>query len=77
MSSLCLHAGAKIIEMEQLRGIATPDATPTWTPVAHDALVDSVKGGAGFQRGQHRQGGARPVSRRSAVLRSASLGREH
>ena len=44
MSSLCLHAGAKIIEMEQLRGVATPDATPTWTPVAHHALVDSVKG---------------------------------
>jgi len=44
MSSLCLHAGAKIIEMQQLREVATPDATPTWTPVAHDALVDSVKG---------------------------------
>jgi len=44
MSSLCLHTGAKIIEMEQLRNVVTPDATPTWTPVAHDALVDSVKG---------------------------------
>ena len=44
MSSLCLHTGAKIIEMEQLRDVATPEATPTWTPVAHDALVDSVKG---------------------------------
>lgn len=44
MSNLCLHAGAKIIEMEELRNVALPDATPTWTPVAHDALVDSVKG---------------------------------
>ncbi len=44
MSSLCLHTGAKIIEMEQLRNVVTPEATPTWTPVAHDALVDSVKG---------------------------------
>jgi len=44
MSSLCLHTGAKIIEMKQLRNVVTPEATPTWTPVAHDALVDSVKG---------------------------------
>ena len=44
MSSLCLHAGAEIIEMEQLRDVVTPVATPTWTPVAHHALVDSVKG---------------------------------
>jgi hypothetical protein len=44
MSNLCLHAGAKIIEMEQLRDVQLPDATPTWTPVAHHTLVDSVKG---------------------------------
>ena len=44
MSCLCLHSGAKVIEMEQLRGIETPDATPTWTPIAHHALVESVKG---------------------------------
>ena len=42
--TLCLHAGANVIEMEQLRNVTLPDATPTWTPVAHDALVDSVKG---------------------------------
>ena len=36
MSSLCLHRGAQVIEMEHLRGVATPDGTETWTPVAHD-----------------------------------------
>ncbi len=44
MSSLCLHRGAQVIEMEQLRGVATPDGTETWTPVPHAALVDSVRG---------------------------------
>lgn len=42
--TLCLHSGATIIEMEQLRNVNLPEATPTWTPVAHDKLVDSVKG---------------------------------
>lgn len=44
MSNLCLHSGATVIEMEQLRNVILPEATATWTPVAHDALVDSVKG---------------------------------
>lgn len=44
MSNLCLHAGATIIEMEQLRDVTMPEATKTWTPVAHDKIVDSVKG---------------------------------
>ena len=44
MSTLCLHRGAKVIDMEQLRGVETPDGTETWTPVAHHALVNSVKG---------------------------------
>jgi hypothetical protein len=30
--------------MEQLHGVQTPDSTPTWTPVPHSALVESVKG---------------------------------
>ena len=58
MSNLCLHRGANVIEMEQLRGVALPDATETWTPVAHDVLVDSVKGalvasGAEIVREEH------------------------
>ncbi len=44
MSNLCLHRGATVIEMEQLHNVALPDATATWTPVAHDKLVNSVKG---------------------------------
>jgi len=66
MSNLCLHRGATIIEMEQLRNVALPDATETWTPVAHDVLVDSVKGalvasGANIVREEHAlyQGGER------------------
>ena len=42
--TLCLHSGATIIEMEQLRNVTMPEATDTWTPVAHDYLVESVKG---------------------------------
>jgi hypothetical protein len=30
--------------MEQLRSVQLPYPTATWTPVAHDAIVDSVKG---------------------------------
>ena len=44
MSSLCLHAGAKIVEPEVLRGAITPEPTASWTPVAHYALVESVRG---------------------------------
>jgi hypothetical protein len=33
-----------VIEMEALRGVQTPNATETWTPVPHSALVESVKG---------------------------------
>ena len=43
MSSLCLHRGAKVIDMEQLRGVITPEATETWTPIAHGQFVDSVR----------------------------------
>lgn len=66
MSNLCLHRGATIIEMEQLRNVELPEATETWTPVAHDKLVDSVKGalvasGANIVKEEHAlyQGGDR------------------
>ncbi len=42
--SLCLHSGAKIVEMEQLHSVQTPEATATWTPVPHSLIVESVKG---------------------------------
>lgn len=42
--SLCLHTGAKIVEPTALREVITPEPTATWTPVAHHALVESVRG---------------------------------
>ncbi len=41
--SLCLHAGANVIQPEVLRDVVTPEATATWTPVPHDTLVNSVR----------------------------------
>jgi hypothetical protein len=42
--SLCLHAGARIIEPEVLREVHTPEPTTTWTPVPHFNLVNAVRG---------------------------------
>ena len=58
MSNLCLHSGAKIITMEQLGNVNMPEATATWTPVAHDLLVGEVKNalvasGATIEREEH------------------------
>ena len=41
--SLCLHAGANVIQPAVLRDVVTPEATATWTPVPHDTLVNSVR----------------------------------
>ncbi len=56
--SLCLHSGAKIVEMEQLHSVDTPTGTATWTPVSHALIVDSVKsalvsGGANIVKEEH------------------------
>lgn len=58
MSSLCLHTGAKVIEPEALDSIETPEPTATWQPVAHNALVRTVRaaltaGGAIIAREEH------------------------
>ena len=42
--TLCLHAGANIVESDALRTVTIPDSTDTWTPIAHHVLVDSVRG---------------------------------
>jgi hypothetical protein len=42
--TLCLHAGARIVEPEVLREVHTPEPTASWTPVPHFALVKSVRG---------------------------------
>ena len=42
-SKLCLHAGAELVDREAVNAVVTPQATETWTPVAHGLLVDSVE----------------------------------
>ncbi len=42
--TLCLHSGAKIVDLEALQAVDTPEPTATWTPIPHHALVDSVRG---------------------------------
>lgn len=43
MSKLCLHAGAVEASREQVDEVLTPEATQTWSPVAHGRLIDAVK----------------------------------
>jgi hypothetical protein len=48
---LCLHAGARRIEREQLIAAPTPQRTETWCPIAHNSLVEEAESGlnrAGF-----------------------------
>ena len=48
---LCLHAGARRIEREQLILAPTPQRTETWCPIAHNALGQEAEAGlnrAGF-----------------------------
>jgi hypothetical protein len=42
--TLCLHAGARIVDPEVLREVHTPEPTASWTPVPHCTLVKSVRG---------------------------------
>jgi len=41
-SKLILHCGAETVSREQVDAVATPQPTPTWTPVAHGRVVDAV-----------------------------------
>ena len=48
---LCLHAGARRIDREQLALAPTPNRTATWCPISHDSLVKEAEAGlnrAGF-----------------------------
>ena len=40
---LCLHAGARRIEREQLILAPKPQRTETWCPIAHNALVQEAE----------------------------------
>ena len=41
--NLCLHCGAKAATREQLQTVPTPQATTTWTPIPHLALIAHVE----------------------------------
>jgi hypothetical protein len=45
---LLLHAGAEVVDYDQLRTLPTPDHTLTHVPIAHSAVVDMVKYSLGF-----------------------------
>lgn len=42
-SRLCLHAGAALVSREAVDAVITPQATKTWSPVAHGDVIDSVE----------------------------------
>jgi hypothetical protein len=42
MTGLILHAGAQRATRLDVEGVATPEATDTWQPIPHVALVDSL-----------------------------------
>jgi len=41
--SLMLHAGAEVVDYDHLHKLPTPEATKTHVPIAHSAVVDTVK----------------------------------
>lgn len=41
-ATLVVHAGGFQVRREELYGLATPEATPTWKPVPHHVLVDGI-----------------------------------
>lgn len=41
-ATLVIHAGGFQVQREQLYGLPIPESTPTWKPLAHHLLVDSI-----------------------------------
>ena len=51
-SNLCLHRGARLVELEELRACPAPPPQGRWYPVAHGRVLDTVVGtlqDAGYQ----------------------------
>lgn len=46
--TLCLHTGGEAIDLAELRGLETPEATRSHVPIAHIDVVDMVKYALGF-----------------------------
>ncbi len=44
---LCLHTGGAEVPLADISKVKTPDATKSWTPVAHIDFIDKIKMGLG------------------------------
>lgn len=42
-TDLILHCGASKVERTEVENVPTPDATDTWTPIPHTALIERVE----------------------------------
>jgi hypothetical protein len=42
-TNLILHCGASQVERAEVENVPTPDATDTWTPIPHTALIERVE----------------------------------
>ena len=52
LSNLVLHAGGKLVTLDQLREYRAPPPEGRWHPIAHDTVLDTVKetlGEAGYE----------------------------
>lgn len=38
-SRLCCHRGAKVVSLQDLEAIPTPERTSTWNPIPHHVVV--------------------------------------
>src|SRR6476659_7156602 len=43
MANLVLHCGARHVERREVEEAATPVASPTWVPIAHQRLLEQVE----------------------------------
>ncbi|HYH66308.1 MAG TPA: DUF932 domain-containing protein [Urbifossiella sp.] len=71
MSDLMLHAGGRLVTLDELRGCKTPPAEGRWHPVSHVRVLDTVKEtlrGAGYTVRSEKYGLARADARFFGVL---------
>ncbi len=70
-ANLMLHAGGRLITIDELRACQTPAAVGRWHPVSHASVLDSVKEtlhGAGYQVTSEKYAIARQDARFFGVL---------
>ncbi len=73
--NLMLHAGANRVERDQLALVTTPTRTPTWVPIPHNRLLDSVTetlGSSGFNIVSEAHGLTRDGQRYFGLLQVAN-----